>query len=214
VGTARFAAMVAIVVIAGCSMSDETEDAIDEFGDDTAEAIEDGVDAVDEFARDVADAFTTSPELLEALREEEGELDTVYRDSGGLLTVGVGHLVREDDGFKLGQRVPRKVLDDLLRKDIARAEQEVRRLVGDLPLTQNEFDALVDLVFNIGPGNAGPTRSPALNKAIRDQDYDAIADNLVYTKDASGRRARGLVYRSERRKRIFRERRYDNPRLG
>src|SRR5690606_24277314 len=98
-----------------------------------------------------------------------------------------------------------------LERDIAQAERAVARLVGDLPLYQNEFDALVDLVFNVGEGNVSAERSPSLNAAIAARDYDSIAAELAYH-HAAGQVAKGLIYRSQRRESIFTEASYENPR--
>ena len=152
-----------------------------------------------------------SPELLEAMIEEEGARDTVYRDVAGSPTVGVGHLVRPEDGLNVGDRISKNQVIDFLEQDIAIAERAVARLAGDLPLLQNEFDALVDLVFNVGEGNVSVERSPQLNEAIAAADYDAIAQELDYH-HARGRIAKGLVYRSERRANIFLDASYENPR--
>ena len=87
----------------------------------------------------------------------------------------------------------------------------MRQLVGDLPLHQHEFDALLDLVYNVGIGNVSPSESPRLNAAIDAGDYDAIAAELDYT-HAGGQFAKGLQYRSERRAKIFMEAAYEDPR--
>jgi GH24 family phage-related lysozyme (muramidase) len=155
--------------------------------------------------------LSASPDLLEAMIEEEGARRTVYRDVAGYPTVGVGHLVTPADGLAVGDRVSRDRVLDLLENDLAEAQHAVRRLVGDLPLTQNEFDALVDLAFNVGEGNLSAERSPGLNAAIAARDYAAIAAELDYH-HAAGETARGLVYRSARREAIFRHASYADPR--
>lgn len=155
--------------------------------------------------------LTASNTMKEALAEEEGVRLTVYRDVAGYPTVGVGHLVRPADGLKVGDRISYDEALDFLEKDLQRAEQGVKRLVGDLPLYQHEFDALVDLVYNVGEGNVSNKRSPSLNAAIETGDYDGIASELTYT-TAAGKVARGLEYRSERRQSIFMEATYDDPR--
>lgn len=152
-----------------------------------------------------------SDTMKEALAEEEGVRLTVYRDVAGYPTVGVGHLVRHSDGLKVGDRITYDEALDFLERDLRRAEQGVKRLVGDLPLYQHEFDALVDLVYNVGEGNVSKDRSPGLNTAIRTADYDGIARELTYT-TAAGKVARGLEFRSERRQSIFMEASYDDPR--
>lgn len=162
--------------------------------------------------RRAAAELRVSNEMKAVMRAEEGAVMRVYRDITGLPTVGVGHLVRPEDGLRVGDTITEQQLLEFLTEDLGHAEEAVRELVGDLPLDQYEFDALVDLVFNVGPGNVSPDNSPRLNRAIREQDYEAIANELIYTLDRLGRQAPGLVYRSERRRRIFQDKSYDDPR--
>ncbi len=147
----------------------------------------------------------------QALIEEEGVRQTVYRDVAGYATVGVGHLVRSQDNLSVGDRVSYDQVLDFLEDDLAIAEEGVRRLVGDLPIYQHEFDALLDLVYNVGEGNVSERKSPRLNAAIAAGDYETIADELNYT-TAAGKVARGLEFRSERRAAIFEQASYEDPR--
>ncbi|MGX7895692.1 lysozyme [Tsuneonella sp. HG222] len=154
-----------------------------------------------------------SGSLKRAMIEEEGVRYTVYRDVAGHPTVGVGHLVTPADGLAVGDRIsPGRVLD-FLEQDLQIAEAGVARLVGKLPLYQYEFDALVDLVFNVGEGNVSAQNSPRLNAAIDSGDYYAMAEELGYT-FAGDAVAAGLVHRSERRENIFTLASYDNTRPG
>ena len=153
----------------------------------------------------------TSAEFKRALIEEEGVRYIVYRDVAGYPTVGIGHLVDPEDGLRVGDRVSKRQILDFLETDLADAERHVRALVGDLPLYQHEFDALVDLVYNVGPGNVAEDESPRLNAAIQARDYEAIAAELNYT-HAAGQVARGLEFRSERREKMFSEASYEDPR--
>jgi len=157
--------------------------------------------------------LSASDDLLETVIEEEGARRTVYRDVAGYPTVGVGHLVSRADHLRVGDRVSRDRVLDFLEQDIAEAQQGVRRLVGDLPLSQNEYDALVDLAFNVGQGNLSAEHSPGLNAAIQARDYEAIAAELDYH-HADGHMARGLVYRSERRANMFLNASYTDPGEG
>ena len=154
-----------------------------------------------------------SDAFKQALIEEEGVRYTVYRDVAGYPTVGVGHLVTPGDKLRVGDRIDEDRVLALLDRDLQIAEQGVRKLVGSLPLHQHEFDALLDLVYNVGAGNVSPDRSPRLNAAIENGDYDAISDELDYT-HAAGKVARGLEFRSERRAQIFMDASYDDPRGG
>lgn len=152
-----------------------------------------------------------SEELKRALVEEEGVRDTVYRDIAGYATVGCGHLVSNGDGLRVGDRVSYDKILDFLDGDLHEAEATVARVAGDLPLYQHEYDALVDLVYNVGPGALTAQKSPRLMTALAAGNYDAIAAELQY-RYAAGKMARGLGYRSDRRTRMFMNASYSDPR--
>ena len=152
-----------------------------------------------------------SEDFKEALVQEEGVRDVVYRDVAGFPTVGCGHLVTPGDGLRVGDRISYDQVLDFLEQDLAEAQEAVGRIAGDLPLFQHEYDALVDLVYNVGPGALSIEKSPRLMEAIAAHDYDAMAGELDYHY-AAGQMARGLVHRSERRTRMFMNAAYDDPR--
>lgn len=152
-----------------------------------------------------------SDELKEALVQEEGVRDTVYRDVAGFPTVGCGHLVAPADGLKVGDRVSYDRILDFLEQDLDEAQAAVGEIVGDLPLFQHEYDALVDLVYNVGRGALSLDKSPRLMEAIAAHDYATMAEELEYHY-AGGKLARGLVNRSARRTRMFMSANYGDPR--
>lgn len=158
-----------------------------------------------------ARGLRASEDLKRALVEEEGVRDTVYRDVAGFATVGCGHLVTAADRLRVGDRVSYDRILDFLDNDLIEAQAAVIERVGDLPLFQHEFDALVDLVYNVGPGALTGDKSPRLVEAIAAGDYEAIADELQY-RYAGGQMARGLAYRSDRRTRMFMNASYEDPR--
>ena len=160
-----------------------------------------------------ASGLKVSTEFKSALVEEEGVRYTVYRDVAGYPTVGVGHLIDPSDGLRVGDTVSKEQVLEFLEIDLREAEQQVAELVGDLPLYQHEFDALVDLLFNVGPGTVSEHKSPRLNAAIEAGDYEAIAAELDYT-HAAGQVARGLEHRSERRTKMFLDASYEDPRTA
>lgn len=97
------------------------------------------------------------------LANEEGKKPWVYDDGDGKPivtgkvvrgrpTFGIGHLVKPGEKFPM---FPKEATDEfiyaLLDKDIAWAVAIVINRVK-VPLTQNQFDALVCFVFNVGDG--------------------------------------------------------------
>ncbi|MEQ8771840.1 MAG: lysozyme [Erythrobacter sp.] len=198
---------VSAVALAGAS-----DLAVEQAAAGTEPVIEQAV-VLDPAVRRDAQDLSTSEAMVEALVEEEGVRYRVYRDVAGYPTVGVGHLVLPEDNLRVGDRITHGRAMKLLERDLEKAADGVRELVGDLPVNQNEFDALVDLVFNVGIGSVSKEESPRLNAAIRRGDYEAIAAELDYT-TAAGRVARGLAYRSERRRQIFLDGDYEDPRAA
>jgi type VI secretion system secreted protein VgrG len=65
-------------------------------------------------------------------------------------TIGYGHLVKSGEYFKNG--ISETKATELLRSDIATAERAVRDNIT-VPLSQNQFDALTSLAYNIGTKN-------------------------------------------------------------
>ncbi|HBY60155.1 MAG TPA: hypothetical protein DEH78_10055 [Solibacterales bacterium] len=137
------------------------------------------------------------------IKDHEGFRKEVYKDSAGNPTVGHGHLVTSGDRLKIRDEITTIQADALFDADVPKSEEGVRAGVGELPLSQNEFNALTDLVFNVGPEVLTEKKSPNLMKAIAAGDYAGMSDQLKYTKDSAGVQQKGLVDRSENRKQLF-----------
>lgn len=90
----------------------------------------------------------------------EGCKLTAYQDSKGVWTLGYGHTLGVHEGMTCTQEQALA----WLAQDMGWACAVVKRLVR-VPLLQNEFDALVDFVFNVGSGNfAASTMLKLLNQ--------------------------------------------------
>lgn len=64
-------------------------------------------------------------------------------------TIGYGHLIKPGEDFSKG--LTEKEAMDLFHQDVRAAENAVRNYI-DVPISQNKFDALVSLTYNIGAG--------------------------------------------------------------
>lgn len=117
----------------------------------------------------------TSDKGIKAITQREGEVLKGYKDSKGLLTVGVGHLVKPGEPYKLNQPITREESQRLLREDLTKFEFCVNTNVH-VPLNQNQFDALVSFAFNIG--TEGFKRSTVLKKLNR-KDYAGAAQAMM-----------------------------------
>jgi lysozyme len=89
-----------------------------------------------------------SQDGLTLTEQFEGCRLTAYQDQGGVWTNGYGNT----RGVVPGSTITQQQAEDDLRANIVSAECAVNALVT-AELTQGEFDALVDFVFNVGRGN-------------------------------------------------------------
>jgi lysozyme len=125
------------------------------------------------------------------LKKSEGFRDRVYADVAGFPTIGFGHRVLPNEAYPVGINLSQG--EALLSRDIAIAEAAVARLVK-VPLTQGQFDALVDFVFNLG---AGRLASSTLLKYLNTGKYDAAACELLAWDHAGSREIASLKARRE-----------------
>lgn len=129
-------------------------------------------------------AMTVSASGVSFIKHFEGFSPTIYDDGRGVATVGYGHTENVHAGavWLSEQRTPGRLTEheaaSLLREDL---NVEYAPSVAALPIrfTQNEFDALVSFVFNLGRNAVhGASNFETLNRAIEHHDKRAIADAL------------------------------------
>lgn len=116
-------------------------------------------------------------------------------------TIGWGHT----DGVQEGDTCTQEQADDWWIEDLAEFSQAVSSDIGDAPTTQDQFDAMVSLAYNIGAGQKGFAGSTVLRKH-RIRAYGAAAfafslwnkqDGVVLEGLVSRRAAEAAIYRGE-----------------
>lgn len=98
-------------------------------------------------ARLIAACLALSAAGATAIIGHEGWENEPYRDIAGVWTVCAGHTATVQPGVALSDAQCR----ELLIKDSREAQRAVQRLVK-VPITQDQFDALVSFSFNLGAG--------------------------------------------------------------
>ena len=137
----------------------------------------------------------TSENGIELIKEFEGCKQVAYQDSVGVWTIGYGHTKTAYDG----QLAIKKTCEKLLAEDVAEFEEYVNKLVK-VPLTQNQFDALVAWTFNLGPTNLN--ESTMLRK-LNYGDYESVPDEMRRWNKAGGEVLNGLVRRRDAEAKLF-----------
>lgn len=112
----------------------------------------------------------------------EGRRLSAYRDSVGVWTIGVGHTGRmAPPPVKPGMRIDEAQCDAFLAADLGPVERVLNTAVT-VPLTQNEFDAVASLGFNIGVG--GLARSSVIKRLNLGDIQGAAGAFLAWSKPA------------------------------
>ena len=137
---------------------------------------------------------------VEFIRQAEGERLTAYDDGTGVWTIGVGHTTAAGPPrVSPGMRISREESGDILRQDLKKFAGYVNDAVR-VPVRQNEFDALVSLCFNVGPGAFGKS---TVVRELNSGDRQAAADGFLLFNKAGGRVLEGLVKRRQGERQLF-----------
>lgn len=137
---------------------------------------------------------------LAIIKDREGLRLTAYRDSGGVLTIGYGHTSAAGaPAVKAGMTITKAEAETILSRDVAWAERAVAELVK-VPLTENQFSALVSFTFNLGPDQVWDS---TLLRKLNAGDYAGAAaqfDRWIYD---NGKPQPGLVTRRRMERALF-----------
>ncbi len=127
---------------------------------------------------------------LSLVKQWEGLKNTAYRDVAGVLTIGYGHTSAAGaPKVTLGMAIGDKEAERILKADLAKFEARVERFVK-VPLTDNQFAALVSFDFN-----TGALDKSTLLKKLNKGDYAAVPVELMKWVNAGGKKVQGLVNR-------------------
>lgn len=146
--------------------------------------------------RAIAAALSLSSVGLSLIQNHEGLSQIAYLDAAGFPTICYGHM---EPSLKAGTRYSKHKCEQLLVMDTKSAGQTLSDYVK-VPLTQNQYDALLSLVFNIG--RTAFARSSLLKK-LNDGDYQGAADEFPRWVYAGGKRLDGLVVRRDAERTLF-----------
>jgi len=130
------------------------------------------------------------------IKESEGFRAKMYYDANHLPTIGYGTLIdtKEEEWLKTATITEEQAVE-FLRHDCEVFERAVTKMV-QVPLNQNQFDALISLVYNIGPNNF--QKSSVLGSINKKSSVEEIKKNWALWCRADGKVLKGLVTRRQK----------------
>lgn len=124
-----------------------------------------------------------------------------YHDPVGFPTIGYGHLLSRTRWESLSKyhAITKDEASQMLRADLGKAARGVSRLIT-VPLSVQQFAALIDFSFNVGTGNL---EISTLRRLVNRQEYAAAAEQFSRWVFAAGVKLPGLVRRRAAERALF-----------
>ncbi len=137
---------------------------------------------------------------LNLIKQFEGLRLAAYDDGAGVWTIGYG-TIKYPNGVRVkhGDKITQAQADQYIANDVATFERAVNMLVN-VPLNQNQFDALVSFTYNLGATNLSAS---TLLKKLNSKDYNGAAGEFQKWNKAGGKVMTGLVRRRKAEMELF-----------
>jgi len=133
--------------------------------------------------------LNTSAEGIALIKKFEGCELKAYQCSAGVWTIGYGHTKDVEEG----DTISKDQAEEMLVEELHEYENYVNEYVN-VALSQNQFDALVSWVYNLGPANL---KSSTMLKVLNDGKYEDVPYQMKRWNKAGGKVLDGLVRRRE-----------------
>ena len=134
---------------------------------------------------------------IDLIKHFEGCETEAYKCPAGVWTIGYGHI----KGVQEGQVITETQAHEMLVEELKEYENYILNAV-EVDLNQNQFDAMVSWVYNLGPTNL---KSSTLLKELNSKNYNAAAQEITKWNKAGGKVLTGLVKRREAEASLFNE---------
>lgn len=142
-------------------------------------------------------------ETLDHIKKSEGLRLKAYPDpatGGEPWTIGYGHTsMAGPPAVKRGMVITNQEAEAILRADVEKFAAKVAAVIT-VPVTENQFGAVVSFAFNVGIGNL---RASTLLKKLNAKDYAGAANEFLKWTKAAGKVLPGLVTRRQEERALF-----------
>lgn len=129
----------------------------------------------------------TSLKGVDLIKKYEGCKLTAYKCPAGIPTIGYGHT----KGVKMGMTITQQQADTFLKEDLKPIEKVLNSM--GINYAQNQFDALISWLFNLGTGSFNS--STLKKKIVAKASDEEITDQIVKWINAGGKPLLGLKKR-------------------
>lgn len=135
---------------------------------------------------------------LDLIKKYEGFSAQEYICPAGKRTIGYGHVCGNNEHYNFG--INEEKAEELLLDDVSEAEKPIIKLLENTPLSSNQYDALVSLVYNIG---INAFEDSTIKKKLLSLDYEGAANEFTRWIYSNGKPLKGLMKRRAEEKALF-----------
>ena len=136
-----------------------------------------------------------SKEGLSLIKKFVGCELEAYLCPAGVWTIGYGHT----KDVKEGDKINKEEADYLLQEEMIEYESYINDFV-EVPLNQNQFDALCSWVYNLGPTNL---KNSTMLRVLNEEKYADVPQEIKRWNKAGGEVLDGLIKRREAEAKMF-----------
>ena len=163
----------------------------------TAKKEEKPAEVIPQVVKKVPPITGTDSEIKKMIMQHEGKVNFPYKDSKGLWTIGVGHLIGDGKTFpsayaaykdnggpndKKNNRTPAMTdeqINELFEKDYVKHKEIAMKTPGWNLANENGQSAMIDLSYNMGEWfNTKEWRNSNAVKALKAGNFESAADHL------------------------------------
>ena len=131
----------------------------------------------------------TGTKGIELIKHFEGCELEAYKCAAGVWTIGYGHI----KGVTPESVITQEQAEQMLVEELNEYEGYINDMVT-VPLSQNQFDALVSWVYNLGGGNL---KASTLLKVVNSGEFNGVPEQIMRWNKAGGKVLEGLTRRRQ-----------------
>ena len=139
---------------------------------------------------------------LELIKHFEGCVLNAYKCPAGVWTIGYGHTKDVQPGDEWSE----SHADHMLEVEMEEYEGYVNNSVT-APINQDQFDALVSWVYNLGGGNLNAS---TMLKVLNAGQYEEVPAQMMRWNKAGGKTLDGLIRRREAESLLFESKEWEH----
>jgi lysozyme len=136
---------------------------------------------------------------IQLIKKYEGLRLKKYLCPAQKWTIGYGHVILKNENLVI---ITKEKAEELLQSDLEKTYNSILKVIKNIKLNENQINALISFVFNIG---SGAFATSTVLRKLKSNDYIGASDQFSRWVYGSGKKLPGLIKRRNDEKNLFME---------